>query len=800
MSKLAVLELKGNLNHQGFFVTLHISQGSIASGTTIDGYLPASTSLLEDLTQWQQDYRLLSSSNRVIKPYKIKHDGTINPIEACTKSAQKLVKQFQSWLRSDSFRDVDLYLRQELKPNDSVQLLIRTTNSEVQALPWHLWDFIEQYPQAEIALSGVGSYPSSYKKNLANSNPNQVNILAVLGDSKNIDIESDRKTLNQLPEAKVEFLVEPTHQELNDILYEQSWDILFFAGHSKTEEEGQGILWLNSTTNLTIDEIRYGVRRAIANGLQLAIFNSCDGLGLAHALTKLQLPQMIVMREAVPDFVAQEFLKYFLGAFSQGQSLHLAQREARERLQGIEKEYPCASWLPVIYQPSVAKPLNWFDLFKQENETTSKVQVIVKQTVTVPTHKPQNISIRIEFIITLIFSVLVSTLVVGVRFLGGLELLEFWAFDSLMRLRPTEGSDNRMLLVTINENDIGYQEDEGYDLEGSFSNQALAEVWQKLEPYEPVVVGVDIFRELKPVFNAIELTQANNSSNSSKVDTNLRLSANTIFTCQVKIGEKLDTINPPPDVEPDQLGFSNVVVDSDNRIRRHLIGMSVFGNCDTDKSFSYQVAGKYLEETSHFQATLNDGLLTINGVEFPQLNRHRSVYHSSNMGGYNTLLNYRATEAIAPTISLSKLLEETNDRILANLISDRIILIGTIAPSYKDYHLTPYGEMAGVEVQAHMISQILSAVEDNRPLLRTLPQWGDVLWIYFWTLGIGGVMILLRSRNQIILIVIVTSSCLSVLGFLALQVGWWLPLIPVVIGCTVMAGLIPHSRTIEKQF
>jgi hypothetical protein len=54
------------------------------------------------------------------------------------------------------------------------------------------------------------------------------------------------------------------------------------------------------------------LKRAITQGLKLAIFNSCDGLGLADYLTDLQIPQTIFMREPVPDRVAHEFLKNFL--------------------------------------------------------------------------------------------------------------------------------------------------------------------------------------------------------------------------------------------------------------------------------------------------------------------------------------------------------------------------------------------------------------------------------------------------------------------------------------------------------
>jgi len=101
--------------------------------------------------------------------------------------------------------------------------------------------------------------------------------------------------------------------------------------------------------------------KAIAKGLQLAIFNSCNGLGLAKQLEDLHIPQIIVMRELVPDQVAQEFLKYFLDAFAGGESLYLAVRSARGRLhdEGLEAGIPGVTWLPIICQNPATMPMIW---------------------------------------------------------------------------------------------------------------------------------------------------------------------------------------------------------------------------------------------------------------------------------------------------------------------------------------------------------------------------------------------------------------------------------------------------------
>ncbi len=101
--------------------------------------------------------------------------------------------------------------------------------------------------------------------------------------------------------------------------------------------------------------------------MQLAIFNSCDGLGLARSLADLQIPQTIVMRESVPDLVAQTFLKYFLTTLAQGESFYLSVRRAREQLQGMEDSFPCATWLPVIYQHPAQIPFTWSKSSRQRN-------------------------------------------------------------------------------------------------------------------------------------------------------------------------------------------------------------------------------------------------------------------------------------------------------------------------------------------------------------------------------------------------------------------------------------------------
>ena len=365
MNNLVILKIDGKLDDAaGLRVTLQVGEmGSQLSCSAEPASLPPA-SLLELYDEWQKAYRDLPK--RFLRLEKPEQQTTQkSALSDCRDAAEALRKNLNDWLKSsDSFAKLREQLLAKLDPSAAILVLIQTEDRALRQLPWHLWDFFQTYSQAEIALS-----PSSHDelpKAVTSSRP--LRILAILGNSKDIDVEADRRFLANLPGAETVFLAEPNRQEINDRLWEQNWDILFFAGHSSSQEQG-GWIHINPRTRLAIEDLKPGLKKAIARGLRVAIFNSCDGLGLARELEALNLPQIIVMREPVPDRFAQQFLKYFLAAFAGTNAaeplpLHLAVRDARERLcgDGIEAEIPGVTWLPVICQHPAEVPPTWQDL------------------------------------------------------------------------------------------------------------------------------------------------------------------------------------------------------------------------------------------------------------------------------------------------------------------------------------------------------------------------------------------------------------------------------------------------------
>ncbi|NDJ17145.1 pentapeptide repeat-containing protein [Myxacorys almedinensis] len=384
VSKLVVLQIGAGDWHTGFPVTLQIGAERPLMQWT-KGRLAANPDLPRLYNDWQRAYRrcLHAPSRLEIPDTQVTNVSRQEFFQACDpvelgevdRAAHHLKHHLNHWLNADSFRSLKERLLEQLAPSDSIRIILQTDDCQLRRLPFHVWDFCDRYPTAEIALSSPDFEQKSVRRfALRNSEGSRVppvaslplsrvKILAILGDSTGIDLNTDQAMLDQLPTAEVTFLVEPQRQALSDHLWAQPWDILFFAGHSCTQADHQtGEMSINRRDRLTIAQLKHGLNTAIAHGLSLAVFNSCDGLGLAHDLADLHIPQMIVMREPVPDLVAQAFLRHFLHRFSQGAALSQAVREARETLQGLEDRFPYATWLPTLYQSSAASDLTWEQL------------------------------------------------------------------------------------------------------------------------------------------------------------------------------------------------------------------------------------------------------------------------------------------------------------------------------------------------------------------------------------------------------------------------------------------------------
>lgn len=772
--KLVILELEGNCRIEMVQVRLEIGPEDARPTIKAKGALPPNPVLVETLQKWRDRYHSLDQVNRAIKPEMILYDGSVY-LDDCRRTAKELERHFQAWLETPGFREINEHLREELGRQDLIRILIRAEYRELQWLPWHSWSFIDRYHRAEVGLSSLSLQPLPVR---SRRNGQTVRILAVLGDSSGIETQADSRLLETLPGAEVKLLLQPKRHQINEQLWDQPWDILFFAGHSQTED-GEGRIYINTEESLSIEELRYGVRRAIVNGLQLAIFNSCDGLGLAYELDGEGLPYMIVMREPIPDPVAQSFLKGFLNAFSQGQSLLEATREGRERLQGMENDYPCASWLPIIYQNSSTPMLYWRTL--QNKVNTARKEKSLSQTAIIPTgtsSQKRYKTLRISIALVVTFCI------VTIRMLGFFQPLELRAYDHFISLRSgLIQSNNRAFAILIDEEDIKYQRKLGIKGEGSLSDEALMRVLNAIEPYHPRAIGLDIIHDFPFQKNLKDY---------------LKQHDNFFGICEIGAAEYgISDTEPPINLSSSQVGFMSFPLDRENFIRRQFLGMTPGDSCKAEHSLNFKMTLKYLEGESHdpslpLYSFRNDNLLEI------RLGQHSKLYESieRNSGGYRlpkaadrgfqTLISYSQKDI--PHRQLREILELGNfekDE-LKNLVQNKMIFIGVDIPTIDQYK-TPLNSSLnsttpGVIIHAQMASSILETTLDDLSPIGWWPELAENIWIFLWS--IIGVSVLSLRASKAIRFTVLTILVLGLYGIClyTLVNGLWIPSVPALLG------------------
>ena len=1032
MDKLVVLRMGEGSFTQGFPVTLQVGQENDRPSTEIVGSLPPNPHIPQYYQGWQTAYLHLGLTTRLDAPAEQLTNIDWQELRInCEQAAHTLHHALDQWLLADTFRPVRDKWLEQLSLQDHIRIILQTDNPQLQRLPWHQWELLTRYPFAELVLSAP-TYEGIQRQSSSTAG---IKILAILGSSQGINTQADQALLNQLPNANVTFLVEPQRQELTDQLWEQNWDILFFAGHSHSSNPcDTGHICLNAHETLNINQLKYALQQAISQGLQLAIFNSCDGLGLAHQLADIHLPAMVIMREPVPDQVAQYFLKYFLTAFSKGKPFHLAVREARERLHDLESHFPCATWLPIICQNPAESPPTWqklnqrngedYSLWRHDNDSAAQIVTIVftdlvsstaikqampgldittrnqqyydtilqphrqritdslmtfggrlvktegdgflmsfpgamqaaKWAIALQQHHEQDpietpfgaLQVRIgmhtgspllnaedhdyigqevdyayrisdladggQILLSEVSAVLLrnagltditvyghdhrllkgigsvpifeilwdnrqphsprapstapkdfntdqpspeiaqplppavapivaeppsenifskvhrfcrrpllsvlptslclTAVMIGIRGLGLLQPMEFWAFDQLLRLRPNEGPDPRLLIVLVTDKDIQAQEDHR---RSSLADPTLTQLLTKLNEAKPQTIGLDIYRDFAVDPNYPQLA--------AQLKNNERL----VVPCKGSdSSSNSDGIAPPPEVPaPNRIGFTDFIEDGDGVLRRHILHMKhePASPCQASFSFGSLLAFHYLEQQSPQTFSLKfaepeghplelqvqtdqPGTGTTRTTVFKQLQPHGGYQgiNDDRMRGLQLMLNYRALKRptdIAKTVTVEQVLA---GQVNANAIKDKVVLVGVQASGSGDFWSTPYGagptqKVAGVFVQAHMASQIISAVEDQRSCFKIWPQWADGLWIWGWAMMGGIVAIVFKRTTRAGVISTVLVSGLFSLCLWGLIQAIWMPLIPSLIACviTTVAVLLVRTQQIDPD-
>jgi CHASE2 domain-containing sensor protein/nitrogen-specific signal transduction histidine kinase/DNA-binding NarL/FixJ family response regulator len=362
--------------------------------------------------------------------------------------------------------------------------------------------------------------------------------------------------------------------------------------------------------------------------------------------------------------------------------------------------------------------------------------------------------------------------------------------------RPGQATADKIVIVTIDEEDIHSVKD------WPIPDWALAQLLNKIRAQSPRAIGMDLYRDL-PVGQGYDQL------------------AQVFKTTPSLIGvEKIisDRVKPSPILQAkDQVAIADLVLDSDRFVRRALLtaedrreGNKLKGGLAT------QVALKYLEGQGVNLDIVNPAqqYYQLGKTLFKPMQPGDAGYLESEFGGYQILINWYGNEHAFRKVSMRDVMA---GRVPADLMRDRMVLIGSIAVSTNDLFSTPYSGLQtagrdatpGVIVHANIAHHLVEAALVGNHTISAFSGLQSDLWIGLWSMtGIVGCSWLSRPRvkrylhgGNILWATIGISSGLIGGTYFAFISGFLLPLTPALaalITGVASSGLIGKQQRLEE--
>ncbi len=352
---------------------------------------------------------------------------------------------------------------------------------------------------------------------------------------------------------------------------------------------------------------------------------------------------------------------------------------------------------------------------------------------------------------------------------GFFQLLEWAAVEQFFALRPPEKLEQRILIVTIDEKDITKVG------KWPIPDAVLAVALAKLKAQQPAAIGMDIYRDLPVEPGHRQLVEV------------MKTTPNLIGVKKL-VGV---AVPPPPTLSKlDQVALADVVLDADGKVRRGLLSA---GNDrgEITLGLAARLAVMYLEPKGiSLEATNpNSTHLRLGQAVFAPLTGNEFGYRGADVGGYQIFLNYRGFQDSFDTVTMQEVL---SGAVSPERVRSRIVLIGTTAKSINDFFNVGYSgnssdagdRMAGVVIHANLISQILSAAVEGRPLIGVWSTSAESLWVLCWSFIGSGVswqlLQIINRRNKSfpglpILGITLSTGILIGSSYFAFVGGWWIP-------------------------
>lgn len=351
--------------------------------------------------------------------------------------------------------------------------------------------------------------------------------------------------------------------------------------------------------------------------------------------------------------------------------------------------------------------------------------------------------------------------------------MELAIYDFNFWLRPTEQTDERIVIVEWDEQSIQILE------ETVISDDSLLNLLDTIKQQQPRIVGLDLYRDI-PVLSP-RLTDAQNIQAYNSLSQLFGTMDNLIG-----IEKTIEPIVNPPLIlaQREQTAASDIPIDQDNIVRRAYM----FPQLDQSGSpaglpyLGVALGYQYLAAEGWSAERLEDHSLAIKKGQRQIALKPLNSFNSDRYG-LDILVNWRKGNPSFRRVSATEVI---SNQIPPDLFHDCLVIIGNVSASTADRHNLPLNNKSdswtyGVQIPAQVASSIVSAAIDGRPLINAVPKSVELIGILISILL--AISIINKHQNSSNLnLYLVTfiyifglTAVLILFNVIAFTLGWWLP-------------------------
>ena len=385
----------------------------------------------------------------------------------------------------------------------------------------------------------------------------------------------------------------------------------------------------------------------------------------------------------------------------------------------------------------------------------------------------------------------VFALVVGLRATGVLQELELGLYDQYVRQFDAHSSASRVVVVGVTEDDIralGHW---------PLTDTELAAALERLAELGPRAVGIDIYRD-------IEVRDTGGGSGQPALRAVFRKYPFLIAPMRFGDGPPF-AVPPPPFLSGfDQVGFVDVVIDDDGKVRRGLLYLDDGETSYESMSLKLALLELQAEEIAPAPDPSHPEYLRLGRSTFRPFRSDDGGYSGADDRGYQYLLDFGAGGTPYKVFPLATL---TGGRVPRAEVEGKVALIGVTAGSVPDTFYVASSRVGGdatalrgLMLHARLVDQLMSAALDGRRPLRPIAGWQEVGLILAVSLLGGGAGLWTRSPWRFLGVVLLGTAALVIGGYALFAARLWLPVAaPALAWAASAAGVTAYTVGLERR-